>query len=67
MSFGFICGQITKSLGSSGSITPERVKYIIGDRKMMAPIVWNPQCFPLVDTLPKGQNLNASYDLDIIL
>jgi hypothetical protein len=40
---------------------------MIEDRKMMITVVWNPQSFHLVDALPKGQKLNASYYIDIIL
>jgi histone-lysine N-methyltransferase SETMAR len=40
---------------------------MIGDRKMMVTIVWNPHGFHLVDGLPKGQKFNASYYIDNIL
>jgi histone-lysine N-methyltransferase SETMAR len=40
---------------------------MIGDRKMMVTIVWNPQSFHLVDALPKGQKFNANYSIDRIL
>jgi histone-lysine N-methyltransferase SETMAR len=40
---------------------------MIGDRKMMATIIWNPHGFHLVDGLPKGQKFNASYYIDNIL
>jgi hypothetical protein len=43
------------------------VKYMIGDRKMMITIVWNPQGFHLVDALPKGQKFNANYYIDRII
>jgi hypothetical protein len=34
---------------------------------MMVPIVWNPQGFHLVDALPKGQKVNASYYINTVL
>jgi hypothetical protein len=40
---------------------------MIGDRKMMVTIVWNPQVFHLVDALPKGQKFNVNYYIDKIL
>jgi histone-lysine N-methyltransferase SETMAR len=40
---------------------------MIGDRKMMVTIVWNPHRFHLVDGFPKGQKFNASYYIDNIL
>jgi hypothetical protein len=40
---------------------------MIGDRKMMVTIVWNPHGFHLVDGLPKGQKFNAGYYIDNIL
>jgi histone-lysine N-methyltransferase SETMAR len=40
---------------------------MIGDRKMIVTIVWNPHGFRLVDGLPKGQKFNASYYIDNIL
>jgi hypothetical protein len=51
----------------AGQQHPERVKHKIGDHKMMVTIVWNPQCFNLVDALPKGQKFNANYYIDRIL
>jgi hypothetical protein len=45
----------------AGQQPPESVKHMIGDRKMMITIVWNPQGFHLVDALPKGQKFNANY------
>jgi histone-lysine N-methyltransferase SETMAR len=45
----------------------ERVKHMIGDRKLMVTIVWNPQGFHLIDRLPKGQRFNANYYVDMIL
>jgi histone-lysine N-methyltransferase SETMAR len=46
---------------------PEMVKHMIGDRKTMVTIVWNPQGFHLVDALPKGQKFNANNYIDRIL
>jgi histone-lysine N-methyltransferase SETMAR len=46
---------------------PESVKHMIGDRKMMVTIVWNPQGLHLIDGLPKGQRFSASYYVDMIL
>jgi hypothetical protein len=43
------------------------VKHMIGDRKMMVTIVWNPQGFHLVNALPKGQKFNVNYYIDRIL
>jgi histone-lysine N-methyltransferase SETMAR len=43
------------------------VKYMIGDHKMMVAIVWNLQCFHLVDALPKGQKFHANSDINIIM
>jgi transposase len=43
------------------------VKHMIGDRKMIITIVWNPQDFHLVDALPKGQKFNTNYYIDRIL
>jgi hypothetical protein len=43
------------------------MKHMIGDRKMMVKIVWNPQSFHLVNALLKGQKFNANYYIDIIL
>jgi histone-lysine N-methyltransferase SETMAR len=43
------------------------VKYMIGDRKMTVPIVWNPQGFRLVDALSKGQKCKVNYYIDIVL
>jgi histone-lysine N-methyltransferase SETMAR len=43
------------------------VKHMIGDRKMMIPIVWNSQDFHLVDALTTGQKFNANYYIDRIL
>jgi hypothetical protein len=40
---------------------------MIGDRKMIVTIVWNPYGFHLVDALPKGQKFNASYYVNTIL
>jgi hypothetical protein len=40
---------------------------MIGDRKTMITIVWNPHGFHLVDALPKGQKFNASYYINTIL
>jgi transposase len=40
---------------------------MIGDRKMMVTIVWNPQDFHLVNPVPKGQKFNESYYIDIII
>jgi hypothetical protein len=51
----------------AGQQPPERVKHMIGDRKMMVTIVWNPQGFHFVDTFPKGQKFNANYYIDRIL
>jgi histone-lysine N-methyltransferase SETMAR len=51
----------------AGQQPPEGVKHMIGDRKMMVTIVWNPQGFHLVDALPKGQKFNANYYIDRIL
>jgi hypothetical protein len=51
----------------AGEQSPEIVKHMIRDRKMMVTIVWNPQGFHLVDALPKGQKFNANYYIDIIL
>jgi histone-lysine N-methyltransferase SETMAR len=45
----------------------KRVKHMIEERKMMVTIVWNPQGFHLVKTLPKGQKLNIYYYSDRIL
>jgi hypothetical protein len=54
-------------LVQAGQQPPEMVKHMIGDRKMMVTIVWNPQVFHLVDALPKGQKFNANYYIDRIL
>jgi histone-lysine N-methyltransferase SETMAR len=51
----------------AGQQSPEMVKHMIGDRKLMVTIVWNPQGFHLVDAFPKGQKFNASYYIDRIL
>jgi histone-lysine N-methyltransferase SETMAR len=51
----------------AGQQSPERVKHMIGDRKMMVTIIWNPQGFHLVDALPKGQKFNTHYYIDRIL
>jgi histone-lysine N-methyltransferase SETMAR len=51
----------------AGQQPPEMVKHMIGDSKMMVTIVWDPQCFHLVDALPKGQKFNANYYIDRIL
>jgi hypothetical protein len=51
----------------AGQQPPETVKHMIGDRKMIVAIVWNPQGFHLVDVLPKGQKFNANYYIDRIL
>jgi hypothetical protein len=40
---------------------------MIGDRKMMVTIVWNPHGFHLIDALPKGQTFNAIYYVNIII
>jgi histone-lysine N-methyltransferase SETMAR len=40
---------------------------MIGDRKMMVIIIWNPQGFQAVDALLKGQKFNAYYYIDRIL
>jgi histone-lysine N-methyltransferase SETMAR len=40
---------------------------MIGERKMMVTIVWNPQGFHLVDVFPKGQKFKANYYIDRIL
>jgi histone-lysine N-methyltransferase SETMAR len=51
----------------TGQQPPDRVKHMIGDRKMMITIVWNLHGFHLVDGLPKGQKFNASYYIDNLL
>jgi hypothetical protein len=51
----------------AGQQPPERVKHMIGERKMMTKIDWNPQGFHLVEALPKGKKFNASYYIDRIL
>jgi hypothetical protein len=51
----------------AGQQPPEMVKHMIGDRKMMVTIVWNPQGFHLIDALLKGQKFNANYYIDRIL
>jgi histone-lysine N-methyltransferase SETMAR len=51
----------------AGQQSPERVKQMTRDRKMMVTIVWNPQGFHLVDALPKGQKFKADYYIDRIL
>jgi hypothetical protein len=51
----------------AGQQPADRVKHMIGDRKMMVTIVWNLHGFHLVDELPKGQKLNASYYINNIL
>jgi hypothetical protein len=51
----------------AGQQPPDRVKHMIGDRKMMVTIVWNPHGFHFVDGLPKGQKFNANYYIDNIL
>jgi histone-lysine N-methyltransferase SETMAR len=40
---------------------------MIGDRKIMVTIVWNPHGFYLIDALPKGQAFNATYYVNLIL
>jgi hypothetical protein len=51
----------------TGQPSPEMMKHMIVDRKMMVIIVWNPQDFHLIDALPKGQKVNVSYYIDMIL
>jgi hypothetical protein len=45
----------------------EMVKHMIGGRKMMVTIVWNPQGFHLIEALLNGQKFNANYYIDRIL
>jgi histone-lysine N-methyltransferase SETMAR len=54
-------------LVQAGQQPPEMVKHMIGDRKMMVTIVWNPQGFHLVKALPKRQKFNAYHYIDRIL
>jgi hypothetical protein len=63
----YLWASHAKILVQAGQQPPERVKHMIGDRKMMIPIVWNPQGFHLVDALPKSRKFNANYYLDRIL
>jgi histone-lysine N-methyltransferase SETMAR len=51
----------------AGQQSPERVKHMLGDRKTMVTIIWNPQGSHLVDALAKGQKLNANEYIDRIL
>jgi histone-lysine N-methyltransferase SETMAR len=51
----------------AGQQPPERVKHMIGDRKMIVIKVWNPEGFHLVDALPKGQKFKANHYIDRIL
>jgi hypothetical protein len=67
MSPGSIYGRATKQFWFKRASPPESVKHMIGDRKMMITIVWNPHGFHLLDALPKGQKFNASYYLEIVL
>jgi hypothetical protein len=43
------------------------VRHMIGDRKMIVTIVWNPHGFHFIDALPKGQRFNTTYYVNIIL
>jgi histone-lysine N-methyltransferase SETMAR len=51
----------------AGQQPPERVKHMIGDRKMMVMIAWNLRGFHLVDALPRSQKFNTNYYSDRIL
>jgi histone-lysine N-methyltransferase SETMAR len=51
----------------AGEAPPERPKHMIGDKKIMVTIAWNPLGFHLVDVLPKGMLFNAEYYRDNIL
>jgi histone-lysine N-methyltransferase SETMAR len=33
----------------------------------MLTIIWNPQCFHLINVFPKGQKFNADYDITYLL
>jgi hypothetical protein len=59
--------ELRNYLGSSVSASPEMMKHMIGDRKMIITIIWNQQSFHLIDALPKGQKFNACYYTDMIL
>jgi hypothetical protein len=45
---------------------PESLRNMIGHRKMMVMIVWNPHGFHLIEALPKGHTFNAAYYVNII-
>jgi hypothetical protein len=55
------------SLISSGPATSRKGEIYNCRRKMMVPIVWNPQGFHLFDALPKGKKFHANYYIDRIL
>jgi hypothetical protein len=47
--------------------SPAKLKHMIGERKTIVTIVWNPQSLHLIDALLKGQKSNASYYINMIL
>jgi hypothetical protein len=48
-------------LASRKRTTPEKLRHIIQDPKIMATIAWNPLGFHLLDALPKGNTFNIEY------